>query len=156
MSMNINYSHKSLSKTDTEDSTGNRFRLSIAKKIFNKVSAEPIVPIDDIVGRKGLNHNLYCGLYFLYSNRRKIIYIGQIRYGSKSSLRKRLLQHRRKKPWFKHVKFVRFHKFPSVGEAKLDIAERLSIMVAGQPIFNDKDTSIRRLTEFDWGDLMLS
>jgi hypothetical protein len=63
---------------------------------------------------------------------------------------------RRKKPWFKHVKFVRFHKFPSVGEAKLDIAERLSIMVAGQPIFNDKDTSIRRLKEFEWGDLMLS
>lgn len=133
-----------------------RYRNDIAKRIFDKVDSEPLVSIDDIVGPRGLRTRRYCGLYFLYNTSKKIIYIGQLKYGGKSDLRQRLLQHRRKRYWFKEVKFVRFHKFSSIGESKLDIAERLVIMFTGQPIYNDKDTSYERLNAFNWENMMLS
>ena len=133
-----------------------RLRFDIAKRIFDKVVNEALLPIDEIIGRQRLKINQYCGLYFLYNGRKEIIYIGQLKYGGKSNLRQRLLQHRRKKKWFREVKFVRFHKFSSIGESKLDIVERLAIMFAGQPIYNDKDTSHKRLNEFNWSSVMLS
>jgi hypothetical protein len=43
-----------------------------------------------------------------------------------------------------------------MGDVQLSVAERLSIMYMEQPVYNDKDTSVAGLKEFDWTPFFLS
>ena len=131
-------------------------RKSIADTIFAKISVTEPFAIDEIMRPCGKHDYHQSGLYILYDDSDTILYIGQVQPEKNSSLRKRMQEHSRVDYWFDKVRVVRFRPFPYISQSQLDIAERLLIMHSGQPPYNDKDTSVEKLNEYNWSDVMLS
>ena len=133
-----------------------KFRMSVASKIFSKVTTAKLTNIDEIICPCGKCDYHQCGLYVLYGDCEAILYVGQIKPEKDSSLRVRMQEHKRTDAWFGKVRFVRFRPFPYLGQMQLDVAERLLIMSSHQPPYNDKDTSVENLNEYIWDDFMLA
>lgn len=131
-------------------------RMSVASKIFSKVAAARRLTIDEVICPCGKCDYHQCGLYILYGDCDDILYVGQIKPDKDSSLRVRMQKHKCTDAWFGKVRSVRFRPFPYLGPMQLDVAERLLIMSSRQPPYNDKDTSVEKLNEYNWDDVMLS
>lgn len=127
----------------------------IADAISTRISAATRFAIDAIMGACVKHDYHQSGLHILYDGSDTILYVGQIQHKKDSSLRKRMQEHSRVDYWFDKVRFVRFRPFPYVCQSQLDIAERLLIMNSGQPPYNDKNTSVKKLDEYNWSAAML-
>ena len=93
------------------------------------------------------------GLYFVYDKFDKIIYIGKIGNGDYANLRSRFFcgsSAHINDGWASDAEYLRFKTFPYYGEAQLELAERIAIISAGVPIYNDKYTDDETMDEFNW------
>ena len=131
-------------------------RKLIVDAISTRIFAAKRFAIDEIMRACGKYDYHQSGLYILYDDIDTILYVGQIQHEKDSSLRKRIQEHNRVDYWFDKVRFVRFRPFPYLCQGQLDIAERLLIMNSGQPPYNDKNTSVEKLDEYNWSAEMLS
>lgn len=81
------------------------------------------------------------GIYFLYNQKKTVIYVGKCGNGINTSFYHRMYGHgygaHCKKKWFKCAKKFRFKAFPNLDKDKLKKVERLMIYANNQPIYND-------------------
>lgn len=81
------------------------------------------------------------GIYFLYNEKKQIIYIGKVGTGMNTSFYARLYGHGSgahcKKSWFSECKYYKFKQFPNATKDDISIIERLMIYGQGQPRYND-------------------
>ena len=132
-----------------------QMREGIAKQICDRVECTTLLCLRDILECSGVWSIHHSGIYFLYNKDYELIYIGKIGFDGQSSLQKRMREHK-SDSWFNEVRYVRFRRFPQMGDKQLSVAERLAIMYMEQPIYNDKNTSVSGLNEFNWSSLFLS
>ena len=130
-------------------------RDAIASQICKRIESSTLLDINSVLECAGTWSNHHSGIYFLYNNYYELIYIGKIGFGGQNNLQKRMREHR-SDSWFAEVRYARFCKFPQMGDVQLSVAERLSIIYMGQPVYNDKDTSVAGLKEFNWTPFFLS
>lgn len=81
------------------------------------------------------------GIYFLYNEKKQIIYVGKVGAGNNTSFYARLYGHGSgahcNKPWFAECKHYKFKQFSYATNDDLRVIERLMIYGQGQPRYND-------------------
>lgn len=99
------------------------------------------------------------GIDLLYDVKGHIIYVGQLKGMDSSSLYKRFYGQGEKshkcKRWFGEIAYLKFKQLNRIYDKHLDIVERLVILAAGQPIYNDVDTDPATLDQYNWDDFTL-
>ena len=93
------------------------------------------------------------GIYFLYNDNDKVIYVGYAGNGDSTSFFHRMYGHGNsahdKEYWFSECKKYRFCSFPHMRNEDLRVIERLMIFKKGQPKYND----IGKIT-YDFDDIL--
>ena len=121
-------------------------RKKLIKKICKEVLNDGKLSIQKMQSCTECHREKYkSGLYFLYNNKKKCIYVGMVGNGNNVSLYMRMIgngsgSHATKDSrWYFHVAYGYWHKF-DLSDSELATLERLAIVGMKQPIYNDKDT----------------
>lgn len=113
-------------------------------KLLSKI---PVAEMEDSTkygrGKKAAYHKNRQGLYFLYNADDKIIYIGKVGPGKRTSLFHRMKGHgsgaHNKQKWYKEVKYGHYINLPNLNIDELEKLERICIQCnENHNNYNDK------------------
>ena len=97
-------------------------------------------------GDKGKN-----GIYFLYNDKKEVIYVGMVSNAPWTSFYHRMYGHgtgaHKIEHWFTECRSCRFKQFPHVTKDDLRVIERMMIFRKGQPRYNDIGKIIYKLDD---------
>ena len=135
-------------------------RSKLANKLLRIISeGDEIRPAEILRFTKYRREPYTHGIYLLYDVEDHIIYVGQLKGVDSSSLYQRFYgqgeKSHRYKRWFGEIAYLKFKLLDRIYDKHLDIVERLVILAAGQPIYNDVDTDPARLDQYNWDDFTL-
>lgn len=135
-------------------------RDEFAKKIISEVEKTKKITKNNMedskqygVGKNSLNEcGSRQGVYFLYNSDDKIIYIGKVGTGKRTSLYQRMKGHgggaHSQQSWYNEVEYGKYKIFDKLNDSEIEIIERVCILYNrnkhnyNDKFFNDNDLDV--------------